>query len=268
MNTTRKEEIVREDKKWGKKFILILIASGILGGVLGATTLRLQGIDAETLLWLSTHFVPGLSLVLLWLCILVSLLVGNHCIRQAKALAAEDSEERYALVERKLGTALTCAALEQVTTFTFYTISYSSFQLMAPDMADETMLFVAVTVLGALAGLIFSMISIMQMQRRAVNLLKELNPEKNGSIYQMNFQKVWLASCDEAERLQIYQASYTAYRVGTYTCLGCWVVTFFGIVLGWLNWGAALLVGIIWGAMQVAYCVAARKGTSSGALLL
>lgn len=84
----------------------------------------------------------------------------------------------------------------------------------------------------------------------------------------MNFQKVWLASCDEAERAQVYQASFKAYRVGTYTCLVCWVITFFGVMLGWLNWGAAALVGIIWGAMQIAYCVAARKGTSSGALLL
>lgn len=178
MSETRKEEIVREDKKWGKTFILILIGAGIFGGVLGIATIRLQGIHEETLLWLSTHFVPGLSLVLLWLCILVSVLVGNHCIRQAKRLAAEDSEERYTLVERKLGTALTCAALEQVTTFTFYTISFSSFHLFSSDASDGTLVFVGVTVLGALLGLIFSMITVMQMQRRTVNLLKELNPEK------------------------------------------------------------------------------------------
>ena len=35
-----------------------------------------------------------------------------------------------------------------------------------------------------------------------VDLEKKLNPEKKGSVFEMQFQKTWLESCDEAQKQQ------------------------------------------------------------------
>ena len=52
---------------------------------------------------------------------------------------------------------------------------------------------------------------IMFYQKTMVNLLKELNPEKQGSVYDTKFHKKWLESCDEAEKQKIGEASYATY---------------------------------------------------------
>ena len=44
------------------------------------------------------------------------------------------------------------------------------------------------------------------LQQKIVDLEKQINPEKRGSVYDMKFQKKWMESCDEAEQRQIGQA--------------------------------------------------------------
>ena len=46
-----------------------------------------------------------------------------------------------------------------------------------------------------------------------MNLEKEINPEKKGSIYDMKFQNKWLENCDEAERYMTYKCSFKTFKV-------------------------------------------------------
>lgn len=77
-------------------------------------------------------------------------------------------------------------------------------------------LFIAVLVLAVL------------LQQKTVDLVKEMNPEKKGSIYDEKFQKLWWESCDEAERRQIGQASYKAYSTASKFCAYFWGALFLG----------------------------------------
>lgn len=74
-------------------------------------------------------------------------------------------------------------------------------------------------------------------QNRIVNFTKEINPEKKGSVYDLKFQKTWIASCDEAEQLQIYRAAFRAYTAMNYAALGMFLVCFIGM----LSWNFGLL---------------------------
>ena len=56
------------------------------------------------------------------------------------------------------------------------------------------------------------------LQKKIVDLLRIMNPEKKGSAYDFKFHEVWYRSCDEAERIQIGNASYKAYRVTNVLC--------------------------------------------------
>ena len=48
-------------------------------------------------------------------------------------------------------------------------------------------------------------------QVRYVKLVQRIYPEKKGDPASMKFQEQWLASCDEAEKEEIYEASYKTY---------------------------------------------------------
>ena len=52
------------------------------------------------------------------------------------------------------------------------------------------------------------------MSRFIVELEKKLNPEKKGDVIETNFSKKWEDSCDEAQKMIIYEAGYRAYRAG------------------------------------------------------
>lgn len=64
----------------------------------------------------------------------------------------------------------------------------------------------------------------LMIQNLVVNLEKQLNPEKRGSVFDLRFQEEWINSCDEAEQLIEYRAGFQAYKIGQYVCIGMWVL--------------------------------------------
>ena len=90
--------------------------------------------------------------------------------------------------------------------------------------------------------------------QKLVNLTKEINPEKKGSIYDVKFQKKWEASCDEAELFAIYKSAYRSYCITQRLCIILWLFC----IIGGFVWGfgavPVLLVSIIWGTMITSYC--------------
>lgn len=62
----------------------------------------------------------------------------------------------------------------------------------------------------ALAFLL-SMIFLAFLQRKSIEQVRILNPEKKGDALDLHFKKKWLESSDEQERLATYAASYKAF---------------------------------------------------------
>ena len=65
-----------------------------------------------------------------------------------------------------------------------------------------------------LAGLVVFMGMVVYFgmwQVRYVKMVQRIYPEKKGDPASMKFQEQWLASCDEAEKEEIYEASYKTY---------------------------------------------------------
>ena len=92
-------------------------------------------------------------------------------------------------------------------------------------------------------------------------VLEEINPEKKGSVYDLKFQKTWIASCDEAEQLQIYRAAFRAYTAMNYAALGMFLVCFIGM----LSWNFGLLpltmVLFVWLTGVIVYGVESLRMT-------
>ena len=103
---------------------------------------------------------------------------------------------------------------------------------------------------------LIAMACIILLQQKVVDLTRSINPEKKGSVYDLKFQKIWFTSCDEAERAQIGQASFQAYRTTTVTCMIVYLVLTLMNFMAGTGLLPVLVVLVIFGALQVSYLLA------------
>jgi hypothetical protein len=97
------------------------------------------------------------------------------------------------------------------------------------------------------------------IQRAAVQLVKKINPEKQGEVLDFHFQKDWVHSMDEMEKAMLYKASYAAFRATTITCMALWIVCIIGEVA--FSWSLipAVFVAIIWLVSMLAFQIQAFR---------
>lgn len=214
-NNVKKEEIRKEDKKAGKKFAVIMIICMLAGGLTGflgdmlVNYTKANGWDfiafskMATELWVvaSTYLIIAVNVILIPL-------LWFFLSKNRKALAAWDGEDEevYEKIDKKLSTGMTVTSgLMVFNMLTFGVGFYGS--MNSPEKLKGMLLLIDVIFfIGSTACIIL-------YQKAIVNLIKEINPEKQGSVYDFKFQKKWLASCDEAERQKIGEASYTTYSI-------------------------------------------------------
>lgn len=94
---------------------------------------------------------------------------------------------------------------------------------------------------------------------KIVAIEKDLNPEKEGSIFELNFNKKWLSSCDEAQKLIMYKAAYKAYKISNVSCMILWCAAFVLMLIepGFLF--AVIFVTIIMIVNNISFMVAGAK---------
>lgn len=101
--------------------------------------------------------------------------------------------------------------------------------------------------------------AIFVIEKKVIDTEKQLNPEKKGSLLDMNFSKTWLNSSDEAQKLMIYQAGYVAFQAGNMACWLLWILMFVMQLL--LECGVLPVISVcaVWMVMNLTYMTTARK---------
>ncbi len=94
---------------------------------------------------------------------------------------------------------------------------------------------------------------------KMVRLIQSIYPEKMGDPSDLNFDEVWLQSCDEAEREVIYQSAYKTYRGSQWVLAVLMVVALMGEITWQTGVLAIVLIGILWGTMGIMYCYYSLK---------
>ena len=231
------DHVKRDNRRALPKYLLTILLYGLLGGVLGfftgvagaagvAETVR-QALD-RLLAVCAPWGIVASAVILLG--------AGWYLYAAAKRrFTAWDGEDEDTMddVERQLSWALLLTGLMIVLDFFFFAAS-----IIYERFLQDMILFLA------------SVAVLVVLQQKIVDLERRINPEKRGSVYDMKFQKTWMDSCDEAERAQIGQACYTAYRMGNKVCVFLWVALLilnFVFDFGLLPIAAVL---VVWGVMQ------------------
>lgn len=214
-NNAKKEEIRKEDKKAGKKFAIIMILCSLAGGVIGFLGALLVDFTSSN----GWDFIAFSKLVTeMWITASMYLLIVVNAIlipllwfffsKNRKALKAWDGEDEevYEKIDKKLSTGMTVASGLMIFNMLTYGVGFYGSLHNPANLKGIFFLVDLIFFIGSTACILF-------YQKAVVNLLKELNPEKQGSVYDTKFSKKWLASCDEAERQKIGEASYATYSI-------------------------------------------------------
>lgn len=236
------DKVTQENRRALPRFLGSVLLFALLGGA-GGFVVAIAG-PSGLAGWLQAGLGEVLRVAVPWgipVSSVILLGIGLGLYRSAKGRYSRWDGEDEDLAE---GIEI---SLSYVLLFTALAVILDFFFLSAAFLSDVPMV---TSVL-----FLVSVVLVILLQQKAVDLTRRMNPEKRGSVYDPSFQKKWMDSCDEAERAQIGQASYQAVRAATIACLVLWVVLTilnFSFDIGLLP---ALTVLVVLGVLQVTYCL-------------
>lgn len=246
MNEEKKLENKKADKKALKIFIPILIASFFVGIVLGGLMNFLEENSATSIAsffsTILTAIAPYANLVMNGIAIVVCVILYIVAKKQIKVWDMENEEE-YEKIDSKLSAILIIINCTYIISMFFFAVGFD--YVIGVSGVIELTLY--------MLGFIMSIAGNIILQQLTVNAAKLLNPEKQGSVYSMDFNKKWTQSCDEAELHKIYKAAYGSYKVSNGAYLVLWLVCIFGNEIWHFGLVPVAIVTFLWLLQFISY---------------
>ncbi|MCR4648660.1 MAG: DUF3169 family protein [Lachnospiraceae bacterium] len=262
----RLEEIRKEDKKKAPLFFIVIAASGVLGGVGGFFLASHDGI------WdiLFRFFRDNSQIVTSVYCILM-LISGISFITFCEVKLASlkklwkdeaDRDDNWDRIEKGLGVVVNALNVGQVFNFMLNGCAFYNIRGNIKSLSSRPEIYsniYDISFFTALIGFTIFLFLFFNLQRRAVQFEKILNPEKKGSVFDFAFRKKWVKSFDEAELKQIGIASFKAVSIVNYTCISMiLVLTCLGMIAE-ITVVPLICVSIIWIVQLIAFGITSEK---------
>ena len=249
-----KEKQGNKPNSYGKLMKRMLIYLGI-GGVCGFFVGIFMTFGVKNGMSDLSDLVRPLALPIIAVIFVVSIVLMEFYSRKLKDTMKhleEAEDEQYEVLsyeEEKYGAMLmNCNVISQVCDFIVLSFTFSRSWLEEAS-GKELAGFLAACVLFCINFFLYG-----YYQMRYVKMVQAAHPEKRGDMNSKNFQKDWMASCDEAEKECIYQASYKGYQT-----VMKWapILTFVALILHmFFDTGilAIVMPSVIWLVTSVTYC--------------
>ena len=246
MNNTSKN--MSENRKALPKFLLVLIICMVIGFFCGMAAGFLSGTVAPEQFVKHLHEVlSNIAPYAIWIGMIVFCTIAAFYYKQAVKLFNgwdEEDEETINQAEMKINWSILYTTLSMIFNFFFFAV----LMILEEDFSGI-----------GFVGFIVSIVVVILLQQKDVDLTRKMNPEKQGSIYDLNFQKKWVESCDENEIRQIGQASFKAFNVANYTCIALWVVALLISPVLHIGIFPVVIITVIWTVLQVSFILEAIR---------
>lgn len=247
-------EIKKANQKALPKFMLIMILSLLVGGLIGFCSAQydfnmLAGGLESAEAFFGAYIAPCLMLM-------TAVILPVVCIpvyRSAKKLLSSwdgENEEISDTIDKKLSIVIWV-------TSTALILSY--FFIAASDSGDFH-IFENVNIIAFLAIMIEAVI----IQQKSVDTAKKTNPEKTASVYDLKFQKKWMDNCDEAEKIMSGKCAFKAYAATNAVCSVLSIVLALCALIFKIGFLPSLVTCLIWIINQSVYCKEALKYSKAG----
>jgi len=236
-----------------KEFLLILFI-GVVGGVisffidradLSSVTKSIYGILAIV--------IPGLFLIFN----AISISVSEIYLRKAKKLFEnhdEENEDELTEIENSLNTPIQFLVVTAI-----LNLAFISGIIELTELTDVYNGFTAVIVIGTVAITLLSVFIQIIIARNYIELVKRINPEKQGDYLDKNFEMNWEESCDEGEKLIMYKSAYASFRATNICCSILWFVCLFLQITFGTGVLPVLCISAIWLTMIISYSIQSNK---------
>ena len=229
MSNIELNNLKKENKKAFKSFIIIMIVCALVGAFFGVFIVaykqgniaffkEMRSIDLSRLV---TKGFAIASPFVIWGGIIGNTCLGVYCLSYAKKKYAKwdgENEEYIEHLENRLNFLITMTSAFSFVVYLFF--SASTFAVMQNIYKEPIPFFLS------LLGMFASMVVYVKLQKGVVDIVRIMNPEKKGSIYDLDFQKKWIQSSDEAEKFIVYKAAYGAFKAVNSLCIILFVVYF------------------------------------------
>lgn len=264
---SKTEQNRKENKAALKKFIPLLIVCAIIGGIIGGVSAfvghsRFSG-DVAQMAWHAVNIVSPWAVIILGIGSYVSCMVINRKARKqyGRALAeagegGEPDEDVIEAVEKSISWGITIVSVMMIVQMLFFGMLMADLEYFATHSHILMIATLVIFVAGNLAQT--------RQQQLLVDLEKEMNPSKTGSVYDSKFHAKWEESCDELEKMMIYKSAYKAYRTTSLACVIMWVITATLSVAFKTGPLPSVAVTVIWLVMTVSYSMEAMKLEKGG----
>lgn len=252
-------EIKNANRKALPKFILIMVISMLIGGLIGFFA-GIYGFNrlSDGMKNAGTFFGTYIAH---WLMLAISIILPLICIpiyQSAKKLLSiwnEENEELSDAIDIKLSIIVWISSATIILSYFLIAASYSySFE----NENNKISLLVSIVCFFAI------MIEAIIAQQKCVDANKKTNPEKNVSVYDTKFQKKWLDSSDELERLMMGKCAFKAYSATNTICMVLSVILAICAIIFNIGFSPSLIVCLIWIINMSAYCMEALRYTKAG----
>ena len=110
-----------------------------------------------------------------------------------------------------------------------------------------------------LIGFLVSILTVILLQQKAVDLNRKINPEKKGSIYDFHFQKKFINSCDELEQKLIGQSAFKSYTNVNLSCIIIFVLLILLSTVIEVDLLTVCIVMILWSVNLITFSIEAMK---------
>ncbi len=255
-------EIKKANRKALPKFILIMVISLLVGGSIGFCAAK-YGVDSLTGglksagAFFGTYIAP-------WLMLMIAVIVPVVCVpvyRSAKKLLFSwdgENEEISDTIDKKLSIVIWITSVILILSYFLIAASYSGGFETFENESNIVLFFIGITAFFAI------MIEAVIIQQKCVDAAKKTNPEKTASVYDPKFQKKWMDSCDEAEKIMIGKCAFKAYAATNTVCTVLSVVLAICALIFGIGFLPSLAVCLVWIVNQSVYCKEALKYSKAG----
>lgn len=239
MNEAVRAENKKEDKKFFGKFLIILVCAFLVGiasgfGMAFMKNKDIASVISDTVYNFAIMIAPYVSVVFVLVMGTVLVFTNVTAKKRIKAWDGENEEE-YQKIDSFLGNVLYALNIGTVITYFFFAIGFDGIAGRS-GFADACYLL----------GFIAAMALIIGGQQVIINLTKEMNPEKKGSVYDVKFVDKWEDSCDEAEKILIYKSAYKTYVMMSHLFIGLWIFCVFGNHVFGFGQMPVTMVSVLW----------------------
>ncbi len=243
------DNIKKDNKKAIIKFVLFTLFCMLCGGIAGYLTsfIDFKGNiknEVHNTINIILQFVSDWGILVLFFCIMIPCVYLYLNAKRMYQNMVEEDEFLFDKIETKLSYVMLLLNIMYV--FLLFIINC----IMIYE--NRNMIFKVIEIIAVFVIFVY-------MEQKVIDFTKILNPEKKGSVYDLNFRKKWFDSCDEAERFHIGNASYQAYIITNMACIILWLILIFMQNIFEIGLLPSCIVLIILVILNCSYIIASIK---------